>query len=61
MFAGPAAPGRDQPSSSDSGGVFLQLQLQGAARDSEAPGRLGDVAPAVREDALNVLPLRSRQ
>src|SRR5687768_11314471 len=38
-------------------GVLGELALEGAALDAEAAGGLGDVAGAVGEDALDVLPL----
>src|SRR3712207_4377699 len=38
---------------------LLQFTLERAPVDAESPRRFGDVAAAVREHALDVLPLRS--
>src|SRR4051812_38596109 len=46
---------------SDPRRVFLELQLERAARDAEASGGFGHVAVAVRQDTLDVLPLGARE
>lgn len=42
-------------------GVLGKFSLQGPAMQAQEFGRLGDVAAAIRQHALDVLPFHSRQ